>query len=230
VNKSFDKEVETWSGLYAKDEASCRRRYAIFQKNARERVQKRKQHCIRLLNPEPNMKILDIGCGNGIFRHDIVSKGACWIGLDTAMNMLLEAKKNEENNEMFKSALINSSGISLPFKDSIFQGILCVGMINFYQKRMIQLFLDEMHRVLAPGGVVILTSLRLDILTWFRSRLYPGIPLPISSPGPLYPHHYKKIIALVDRSRFECVEMIHVKKYLGLPYYSLFEFVKNDPS
>ena len=230
MNKSFDKEVETWSGLYDKDGSNRRKRYALFQKNARERVQKRKEHCIRLLNPELNMKVLDIGCGNGTFRQDILSKGASWVGLDISINMLLEAKNNDEHNELFNSAFINSSGISLPFKDSIFQGILCVGMINFYREKMIPLFLNEMYRVLAPGGAVILTSLRLDVLTWFRSRLYPDIPLPISSPGPLYPHHYKSIIALVDRSSFKCVEMIHVKKYLGLPYYSLFKFIKNDLS
>jgi hypothetical protein len=84
----------------------------------------------------------------------------------------------------------------------------------------------ESARVLAPAGTLIFTSLRLDVLTWLRSRMYPRVPLPFSSPGPLYPRHYRKILRLPKSLPFACEEMKNVPKYLGLPHYTLFKFRK----
>ena len=223
--KGFDREVNTWNSLYSNG-ASGQKRYAIFQKNAAQRTIRRMDICLRLLDPKPGMKILDVGCGSGIFSQKITDKDAYWYGADISFKMLIHGKSNMKGNATRLKEWVNGSADRIPFRDSVFDAVACIGVLNFYKKGMMSDFLGEIGRVLRPGGAVILTSLRLDILTWFRSRLYPTIPLPFSSPGPLHPMHYRTILDTVDPAMFECVEMIHVKKYLYLPHYTIFKIIK----
>ncbi len=225
IKRGFDKEVDTWNSLYGLGDSPIKGRYAFFQKNARDRTIKRMKLSIKLLNPAPGMKILDIGCGSGVFNKAIVSKGAYWVGTDVSCNMLIFGKK-DSGNIVEKTMWVNGNGETLPFKDGAFDGILCIGMVNFLKKTRFAGLLNEMGKVLKTGGVIVFTSLRLDILTWVRSRLYPKVPLPVSSPGPIYPIHYKNILKAIDTSTFECVDMIHMKKYFGLPHYTIFKLLK----
>ena len=222
LKRGFDKEVDTWNSLYGLENSPVKSRYAFFQKNAQKRAIKRMRLSIKLLEPAPGMKILDIGCGSGIFNKEIIMKGASWIGIDISYNALMFGKKSSSNIAR-RTMWVVGNGESLPFKDEVFDGILCIGMINFFQTPKFTSLLNEMGNVLKSGGILVFTSLRLDILTWLRSRLYPLIPLPVSSPGPLYPMHYKKILQSIDTSIFECVDMLHIKKYLGLPHYTIFK-------
>lgn len=226
MNKGFNQEVESWNSLYQENSTTAEGRYAIFQKNAQKRTLKRMDLCLSLLEPHPAMKILDLGCGNGIFSRDIVSKGAYWIGVDVSRNMLKHGRMLWTDSIVKRTAWVNSSGYVLPIKGSSCNAAICIGMINFSRNEMLPIFLNEMARILKSGGALIFTSLRLDFLTWLRSRLYPWIPLPISSPGPLYPMHYRKVLDVVAGSYFECVKMIHVKKYLGLPHYTMFKLIR----
>lgn len=226
MNKIFDKEVDSWNSLYQKEGKTGSGRYAIFQKKAQERINKRLYHCLRLLNPQSGMSILDLACGSGVFRQGIISKGAKWVGIDISFNILNYGKKLDYKEINEQTDWVNGSADALPFRDSVFDAVICIGMINFYSNETLLIFLANISRVLRPRGTFILTSLRLDILTWLRSRLYPRFPLPISTPGPLYPMHYQKVLSIIAESPFECVEMISVKKYLGLPHYTIFKLLK----
>lgn len=229
LKKGFEHEVESWNSLYGSGSPTGRRaRYAIFQKHAAKRTRNRMALCLKLLNPRPSMKILDIGCGSGAFSNEIVSRGADWVGLDLSFKMLSFGRHptGAHSRADEKMAWVNGSAKSLPFRDKVFDAAICVGMVNFYPQEQLPVFLEEMTRIIKPGGNIVLTSLRLDLLTWIRSRLYPWIPLPFSSPGPLYPHHYRAVLRLIDPTSFECTDMVQVKKYLGMPHYTLFNLLK----
>lgn len=223
MNKGFDREVGTWNSLYKSPARGTGGRYAIFQNNAVKRTLKRMTLCQELLQPRPGMKILDIGCGSGAFCRGMVAKGAQWIGTDVSINMLRFGKDENADISADQCSWVNGSLISLPFRNAVFDAAACIGVLNFYGRHRIRSFLSEIARVVKPAGTVVLTSLRMDWLTWIRSRLYPRIPLPISSPGPLYPAHYKLVMKSISESGFECIEMVHVKKYLGLPHYTAFK-------
>ena len=47
-----------------------------------------------LLDVEPNMRILDVGCGNGLLTKELCLKGAVVTGVDASEDMLLLAKEN----------------------------------------------------------------------------------------------------------------------------------------
>ena len=50
-----------------------------------------KELIFELLRPEKGERILDAGCGTGIFTIDILATGACVVGLDISMPMLVRA-------------------------------------------------------------------------------------------------------------------------------------------
>jgi trans-aconitate methyltransferase len=49
---------------------------------------------IELLSPQPGERILDLGCGAGQLTHEIASRGARVIGLDSSAGMIAQARIN----------------------------------------------------------------------------------------------------------------------------------------
>ncbi|MDA8164475.1 MAG: class I SAM-dependent methyltransferase [Desulfobacteraceae bacterium] len=218
----FDEEVETWNSLYGGVQGG---RYAVFQECARRRVRRRRALCVEMLAPAPGMAVLDLGCGSGMFRAPVEREGAHWTGLDLSFGMLAHGRR-ETGKDGSRARFVNGSGLALPFAEGTFDGILCVGVVNFHRPESVPRLLRETARVLRRGGTLVFTSIRLDVLTWARSRLYPGVPQPFSSPGPLYMLHYRKVLRLLEELPLACTDMMHISKYLGLPHYTLFKMTK----
>lgn len=106
--------------------------------------------------------VLDAGCGNGrnlveIARH---CKSVC--GIDSAPNMLKFARKRAKREgvkAVFKSADIRN----LPFKAATFDVIFCLAVLHHLKKPQHEKALQEMRRVLKPGG-------KLFLSVWSRHR------------------------------------------------------------
>lgn len=226
MTKIFNKEVDTWGGLYSAD---SKQRYAIFQGNARKRVARRMNYAIDMLDLKPGERILDVACGSGSFGVRLKQAGVDWTGVDIAFNMLSAGRK-AANLDADHAHWINASAGQLPFPDKHFDAVVCLGMLNFYPPAQMPALLREMSRVLSDDGKLLVTSLRLDVLTWIRSRLYPTVPLPFSSPGPLYPVHYRQMTAIGEAAGLQCTGLIKAKKYLQLPHYSMLTFTRQDGS
>ena len=70
-----------------------------------------------LVNVKPGEKILDAGCGTGIFTQDFLSAGAEVIGLDISLPMLYCAGEKVKG---YPISLIRADILCLPFKDNYF--------------------------------------------------------------------------------------------------------------
>lgn len=81
-------------------------------------------------------RILDLGCGLGPYRETLVNKGATWIGLDLTG----------------RACTVIADGGRLPFRDGSFDGILSAAVLEHLPEPGASL--DEMRRVLLPGGRV----------------------------------------------------------------------------
>lgn len=222
MTKIFNKEVNTWGGLYSED---SRQRYAIFQGNAKIRVARRMDYAVNMLDLKPDNRLLDVACGSGNFGVRLKNSGVQWTGVDIAFNMLAAGCKASGLDQQ-TAHWVNANANQLPFPDDYFDAVVCLGMINFYQPEKMPMLLREMARVLADNGKLLVTSLRLDVLTWIRSRLYPTVPLPFSSPGPLYPVHHKRMEAIGHEAGLQCTDILNAKKYFNLPHYSMLKFTK----
>ncbi len=107
----------------------------------------------KLLDPQPGMNILDIGCGAGkqSFLFDDYTKGqARIIGGDISEELLEKARaKNQERGSAIEFRFLDFNK-PLPFEDSIFD--LCVSAFAIYYASDLDFTFSEAHRVLKPGG------------------------------------------------------------------------------
>jgi ubiquinone/menaquinone biosynthesis C-methylase UbiE len=114
-------------------------------------------YLIRSANVQPGEHVLDVACGTGIVARNIALSGGSHgvvIGIDLNPNMLSVARVATER-ESLAIEWYTSHAEQLPFPDSCFDLILCQFGLMFFTNR--QSALAEMHRVLRPGGRVVLS-------------------------------------------------------------------------
>lgn len=106
----------------------------------------------------PGQRVLDIGCGIGAPAIRIARRCDCRIvGVNISAEQVRQGKALvEKENLSDRVTIIEGNALALDVEDASFDAILCVevaGDICVQPKQRRQL-VDEMHRVLAPGGRV----------------------------------------------------------------------------
>ncbi|WNF07085.1 class I SAM-dependent methyltransferase [Brevibacillus borstelensis] len=104
-----------------------------------------------------NGPVLDAGCGDGYASCKLAASGYTVEGVDIAGEMIRLAKdrandraKNGEIAVRFQTGDVSS----LPFSDQTFSGILCINVTEFTPSPLAALL--EFHRLLKPGGILLL--------------------------------------------------------------------------
>jgi len=128
---------------------------------------------VRLLAPRSGERIADIGFGGGYAIDQILPlvKPACPVGIDVSEMMIdIANEKWDDQVELYLAAVT-----SMPLTEHSLDAVLTVHTIYFWSDPVGAL--KEIHRVLKPGGRLVLgvgnvLLMRLSPLTWFRFRLY----------------------------------------------------------
>lgn len=94
---------------------------------------------------------LDLGCGTGNLPATVKKAGVSLIGVDLSTGMLKKARRKIKN-------LVMADLHHLPFADGCIDGIASVNV--FYQLEHPRAFLKEAHRILKPGGKVVISTPR----------------------------------------------------------------------
>jgi ubiquinone/menaquinone biosynthesis C-methylase UbiE len=118
----------------------------------RYRFKRRGAEVVRILKTfaVPNPSILDIGTADGLLL-DIVctqAKPSFAVGIDLSWGLL---KSNTRKNP-----IVQTDAEKLPFPDSTFDATIATAIIEHLPHP--DRFVDEMRRVLKPGGVCIVTT------------------------------------------------------------------------
>lgn len=103
------------------------------------------------LKPEGGRLYLDLGCGTGSLLNMAERMGFSFIGVDFSPEMLKRAKGKGKG-------LILADLHHLPLKDSCINGVTSVNV--FYQLDDPETFVGEVHRVLKPGGKIVISTPR----------------------------------------------------------------------
>lgn len=111
-------------------------------------------------------RVLDIGCGSSRIIGALPPGS---IGLDILMRKLRYARK-------FNRPLVYGSGFSLPFPAESFACVLCSQVIEHVPKE--SPILDELCRVLAPGGRLVLGTPDYDNWEWVWMEKAYGLAAP----------------------------------------------------
>jgi ubiquinone/menaquinone biosynthesis C-methylase UbiE len=118
----------------------------------------RDEHRIALdmLAVAPGECVLDVACGPGNFTHDFASAAGdegLVVGIDASQTMLARAVAS---NGSANTAYVRGDACALPFRDGSFDAICCFAALYLIERPMHAL--EEIVRVLAPGGRVALLS------------------------------------------------------------------------
>ena len=83
---------------------------------------------LEMLRPEQGERILDAGCGTGVFTLDVLAAGAQIVGLELSLPMLLRAGRKLEGH-LFH--MVRGDMRRLPFDDNAFDKTVSVTAIEF---------------------------------------------------------------------------------------------------
>ena len=114
----------------------------------------RNSYFLKYLNPVPQDKILDIGCGIGYFSKLLSDRGAEIWGIDIDPESVNICCSTIGNNFQVGNAE------SLNFKKNTFNKILCSEVLEHVKND--QKSLKEMFRVIRPGGTLVVTVPSID--------------------------------------------------------------------
>jgi len=117
-----------------------------------------------LLEPGPGEKILDVGCGTGIFTIDFLARGARVVGLDISGQMLRYAVNKTAGYPFFE---IQGDMLHLPFKDNSFDKSVSITALEFIVDA--RTAVDELLRVTRPRGLVVVATLN-SLSLWATRR------------------------------------------------------------
>jgi SAM-dependent methyltransferase len=117
---------------------------------------------LRSLESAPIAKgcqILDLGAGPGTYTRSLTELGYRCVGLDYSLSVVKIAKNKDKSGRYLQGEAYN-----LPFREGAFDALLCVGVLQSLQS--IDIAIAEMHRVLKPGGYLLLDG--LNSLFWLH--------------------------------------------------------------
>jgi len=137
----------------------------IYDKRYRE-IQHLKYHTAMKSLPPNARRILDLGCGTGMFLKELSRHAEFVAGIDASLEMLRMA-----NVRRGKAALVLADADQLPFADGSFDAVVSVTLLQNMPDPAVTI--KEVARVLRPGGRAILTTLKRkhsqkDLEGWVR--------------------------------------------------------------
>lgn len=110
---------------------------------------------LEMLDISPGDRVLDVGCGPGNFTRDFAraARDGLAIGIDASETMLATAIKWGGGANL---AYVRGDACQLPFDDASFDAVCCFAALYLIEDPIGAI--DEIVRVLAPGGRVALLA------------------------------------------------------------------------
>ncbi|MFN5516617.1 MAG: class I SAM-dependent methyltransferase [Cyanobacteriota bacterium] len=117
-----------------------------------------------------NKKVLEIGLGVGTDHLNLARQGAEMYGIDLTKKCV-EVTGNRLKIFGLQSYLVNGDAENLPFEEEVFDFVYSFGVIHHSPDT--QKIIDEVHRVLKPGGKCFITVYNKNsIFFWWTTYLY----------------------------------------------------------
>ena len=104
---------------------------------------------IKLLDPKKGEKILDVGCGQGIFCLELAKAGVQAFGVDSSKKLIDIAKKRSGDRFNIHYRVADASNLE-GFQDGTFDGLTSILAIQNMED--LDAVAKEMSRVVKSGG------------------------------------------------------------------------------
>lgn len=116
--------------------------------------------------------MLELGSGVGWIMEAVLERFPVKeiVGLDISENMIRRAKERFSDP---RARFVLYDGLRIPFEDGHFDTVYSAAALQHIEKHIAFLLFEELHRVLAPGG--------MPSFTFWRSITSPGRPPTITT-------------------------------------------------
>ena len=120
-------------------------------------INRRKEYALEMIRALPDLqkgKVLDVGCGSGVYLKEFFSMGFDCYGLDISQEMveacgrLLGAEEHSDRIHLSRGEVEK-----LPFPDATFDLVICIGVLGYLLRD--EKALAELKRVVKPGGYLL---------------------------------------------------------------------------
>ncbi len=153
------------AGQLAFDEKTSRQLESYY---LRRDFQRRRELVHQAIGSQPGERVLDIGCGPGFYIAELaalVGPDGEAVGIDPSADMLsLAAERCKGHTNI---AFHEAPATSLPFGDASFDAALSVQVLEYVED--VDGALAEMHRVLRPGGRLVLWDVDWSTVSWYSA-------------------------------------------------------------
>lgn len=156
---------------------------------------------MKTMNVQKGSKALDICCGTGDWTIALakdVGPGHV-IGLDFSKNMLSVGKEKVEELNLKNVELIQGNAMSLPFEDNTFDYVtIGFGLRNVPDYGQV---LNEMYRVLKPGGMAVCLETSQPTMPGFKQGFYFYFKYVMPLFGKIFAKSYKEYSWLQESAK-----------------------------
>jgi len=134
------------------------------------------RHTANLLNPDPDWRVLDVGCATGGMTLAVAAKlnktaGGMAVGLDASPQMVgLARKKIKDKPCRFDIGVAEA----LPYPEGVFDAIVSTLFFHHLNLQDKLKALKEAHRVLQPGRTCIIVDMDVPISLLGKAFSYGG--------------------------------------------------------
>jgi len=172
-------------------------------------------------------RILDLGCGTGRHLVYFSKKNFVIYGIDAAPRGLEIARKWLEEESACAELIHHRMEEQFPFEDNFFDAIISVQVLHHNLLKQVQFTVDEVARVIKPGGYIFITVptfKAFNRMNWKLKEVEPNTHIPQEGPEKGLPHHFftKEEIPIVFNA-FNIIEM-----YFDATYHRAIIGVRKD--
>lgn len=187
-------------------------------------LKRRARRIVEETNPQPNEKIIDLGCGTGYYLFllsnlsleiNLTGFDNDYKALDEAKQLLFDKKINFVKGDMHK----------MPFKNSSFDKAVASEVLEHLTNDI--LALEEIFRILKPGGILVISVPSInypflwDPINWvlqrfFRTHIETGFFSGIWS-GHVRLYSLNELKSKLEKAGFK-IEIIEELTYWSLPF------------
>ena len=163
-------------------------------------------HAAAWLEGRTYRDLLDVGCGTGwLIALLAAKKPARYCGVDLAEEMVRMAREKEIPGAEFTVG----SAMELPYPDGSFQVVTCIQSFHHYPRP--DRAMEEAFRVLAPGGIYLLSDTGVGgLAAWVDNHLI----FPLMNTGDCHTDNKDGISRRMERAGFRVMEKRQLKGFI----------------
>ena len=116
-------------------------------------------------------RVLELGCGVGRIGKELAGDCAHWTGVDISAQMISHAQERIADMENIAFHQLQKSSLDM-IPDASIDKAYSLAVLCHMDKEDLYLYLEELHRILAPGGIIYVDTWNLANPTGWKRWQY----------------------------------------------------------